>query len=54
MSGSRRAESSFQRGRRQQEGSWVEVYVIGPTSREGRELEPACCPGGQAATPIPA
>ena len=54
MAGSRRAESSFQRGRRQQEGSWVEVYVTGPTSREGRELEPDCCPRGHAATPIPA
>lgn len=54
MSGSRRAESSFQRGRRQQQGRWVEGYVTGPTSREGRELEPDRCPRGHATIPIPA
>lgn len=35
-------------------GRWVEGYVTGPASREGRELEPDRCPRGHAATPIPA
>lgn len=49
----KKSRCSFQRGRRQQGGNWVEGYVTGPTSREGRELEPDCCPRGHSATPIP-